>query len=292
MQATITSLHHSPLVRVLDFKCHSACDGRPVTECTTKPMISFTRRGSFHYRVGRRIREIHSGVVLLEKAGCEYTISHHCAIKDECTIFELQEELLREAAELAEREGQKFFFTNRVPATFVPASSALEHLHGRLLQTTQTPFNGSGMKIEQLLIALLHATNCNGQIPFRTASHGKFTDHQRESLDLAKHFITANFQRDISLSEIARHSRVSVFHFSRLFRQFTSHSPYQFLREVRLQHAALLLTHTSFPVTRICFDCGFNSLEHFIISFTRHFGRSPSKYRKIPLRFLQTEGSR
>lgn len=279
MQATVTQLHHSPLVRVLDFKCHCECDGQPATEHTIKPSISFTRRGGFNYRLGRKIHEVHSGVVLLEKAGCEYTISHHSAIKDECTIFELEESLLEDAAELAEREGKTFFFANRAPAAFVPATSSLEYLHARLLQAVRSSSAGTRMKVEQLLIALLHETNVQSPRPY-VGFTKKLNDHQRERLDLAKNFITANFQRELSLADIARHSRVSVFHFSRLFKQFTSHSPYQFLREMRLQHAALLLTHTSLPVTQICFDCGFNSFEHFILTFTKQFGLSPSKFRK------------
>lgn len=280
MQATITTLHQSPLVRVLDFKCHCACDGRPVKEHTERPSISFTRRGGFNYRLGRRTHEIHSGVVLLEKAGCEYSISHHCAIKDECTIFELGEELLDEAAELSEREGQKFFFATHAPAAFVPATSCLEYLHARLLQAAIMPRADASMRIERLLMALLHATNTCERSSFYAGASNKLTAPQRERLDLAKEFITANFQRALSLREIARFSHVSVFHFSRLFKQFTSQSPYQFLRDVRLQHAALLLANTSLPVTQVCFDSGFNSFEHFIASFTGRFGLSPLKYRK------------
>lgn len=280
MQATVTTLYHSPLVRVLDFKCHCECDGRAVTEHTLRPMISLTRRGVFNYRLGRRTHEIHSGIVLLEKAGCEYTISHHCAIKDECTIFELGEELLAAAAERHEREGKSFFFMQRAPAAFVPANAALDYLHAQLLQATQTASSNKHIKTEQLAVALVHATNACERNSFGAGAPSKLTDDQRERLDLAKQFIAANFQRELSLSEIARHSRVSVFHFSRLFKQFTSHSPYQFLRNLRLQHAALLLANTSLPVTQICFDAGFNSFEHFILSFTRQFGLSPSKYRK------------
>lgn len=280
MQATVTTLYHSPLVRVLDFKCHCECDGRAVTEHTLRPMISFTRRGVFNYRLGRREHEIHSGVVLLEKAGCEYTISHHSAIKDECTIFELGQGLLEDAAELHEREGKTFFFARRAPAAFVPANAALDYLHAQLLQATQTASSNKHIKTEQLVIALLRAAGACERNALGTVTPGKLTDDQRERLDRAKQFITANFQRELSLREIARHSCVSVFHFSRLFKQFTSHSPHRFLRNLRLQHAALLLANTTLPVTQICFDSGFNSFEHFILSFTRQFGLSPSKYRK------------
>jgi transcriptional regulator GlxA family with amidase domain len=130
------------------------------------------------------------------------------------------------------------------------------------------------------MLALLQEIGCQGKSS-RLISHcEKLKDHQLAALDQAKHFITANFRQELSLAEIARHCHVSVFHFSRLFKQFTSRSPYQFLIDVRLRHAALLLRHTFLPVTQICFESGFNSFEHFILSFTKHYGRSPSKYRR------------
>jgi AraC-like DNA-binding protein len=92
--------------------------------------------------------------------------------------------------------------------------------------------------------------------------------------------VTQNTVQMEEFAEIARHSHISVFHFSRLFKQFTSSNPYQFLIDVRLKHAALLLRNTSLPVTQICFESGFNSFEHFILSFSKHYGTSPSKYRR------------
>ncbi len=280
MQAAISALHHSPLVRVLDFKCQCGRDPRRASEQTQKFTISFTRRGSFGYHIGRRNYEVHSGIVLLEKAGCEYAISHPSTINDECTIFELGEDVLHDLQPEAGRGEQYFFMANVAPVAFLPTNSSLEYLHAALVQAAQAPFACSRFNFEELFLALLRQINLQTQVSGRAPAFGKLKEHQREAMDLAKHFILANFQRDLSLAEIARHSHVSVFHFSRLFKQFTSHSPYQFLRAVRLQRAALLLTHTALPVTQICFEAGFNSFEHFILSFTKQFGLSPSKYRK------------
>lgn len=274
MQASITQLHHSPLARVLDFKCQCGCDAPSETEYTSRFTISFTRRGGFDYRIGRRSFDIHSGLVMLEQPGCEYSIAHRCQIKDECTIVELGQDFCGEMLQSETGAGLKRLFSKNYPFTIVPATSQLEYLHATLQQT------GTRLKLDELLLALLQ------RLGGKSHAHQNFTapraqEWQRDAIDSAKHFIAMNFQHDLSLPAIARHSHVSVFHFSRLFKQFTSSSPYQYLRAMRLQHAALLLTHTSLPVTQICFDSGFNSFEHFILSFTKQFGFSPSKYRKL-----------
>jgi len=93
-----------------------------------------------------------------------------------------------------------------------------------------------------------------------------------------RHYMLANFQRELTLAEIARHAFVSDFHFSRIFKKFTARSPHQYLLELRLQHA-LLLRNTSLSVSEICFASGFNSFPHFIASFTRRYRISPSKAR-------------
>lgn len=274
MQASITQLQHSPLARVLDFKCQCGCDAPSETEYTSRFTISFTRRGGFGYRIGRRDFDIHSGLVMLEQPDCEYSITHRCQIKDECTIVELSQDFYGEVLQSEIGECLMRLFSKKYPFTVVPASPQLDYLHATLHRTR------TRLKLEELLLALLQRLGGKSCAPQTFAAH-RLQEWQRDAIDSAKHFIAMNFQHDLSLPEIARHSHVSVFHFSRLFKQFTSSSPYQYLRALRLQHAALLLTHTALPVTQVCFDSGFNSFEHFILSFTRQFGFSPSKYRKL-----------
>jgi transcriptional regulator GlxA family with amidase domain len=56
-------------------------------------------------------------------------------------------------------------------------------------------------------------------------------------------------------------------------------SPHQYLADVRLNHAKILLTTTEQPVTDIAFACGYNSLEHFTTAYKRKFKTSPGQQR-------------
>jgi len=102
----------------------------------------------------------------------------------------------------------------------------------------------------------------------------------RDIIEQAKEFIHVNFIRDISLAEIANYCHVSPFHFSRIFKSIMNVSPHQYLADIRLNHARVLLGTTGQPVTDIAFACGYNSIEHFATAYRRKFKTNPTRYRR------------
>lgn len=93
-------------------------------------------------------------------------------------------------------------------------------------------------------------------------------------------YIHQNFSKDISLDEISKRVYSSKYHFSRVFKKYTSSTPYQYLIAVRLEHARLLLSTSGYPVKAIAERCGFKRLDYFSAMFKRKFKSSPSQYRE------------
>ena len=56
-------------------------------------------------------------------------------------------------------------------------------------------------------------------------------------------------------------------------------SPMDFLKELRLQRAALLLKTTRRPIKSIADQIGFDSRSHFSRSFTDYYSVTPAEYR-------------
>jgi len=289
MNADIQSLFHSPLASVFDFKCRERAGSISKSEWRKTFNIIFTRKGNYGYRLGRKCHDIHSGVILLENAKSECVVSHEHHVKDECTSLTVRAILLNEMyltysnpkllANCLEQSCERFEF----PAIAIRSTPEIEYLHWLIYQIALDSFEGRTLKIDLLVIALLKRifadlTNTR-QLELPVQLDKKSKDLHLDTIDRAKNYIFNNFQNDLSLFEIARNAYVSPFHFSRLFKHFTSYSPYQYLLEVRLKHAVLLLRNTSFPITEICFESGFNSLEHFIATFTHRYRRSPLKFR-------------
>ncbi len=102
------------------------------------------------------------------------------------------------------------------------------------------------------------------------------TMHARQ-LRNALEYIHANYERDLSLVEIAASAYLSVAHFSRLFRKATGYSPYQYLIRCRVEQAYLLLKQRKYTTSQIAQMVGFYDESHLLRHFKRIYGTSPSK---------------
>lgn len=91
--------------------------------------------------------------------------------------------------------------------------------------------------------------------------------------------INAHFMDELSLEWAADYVGFSKFHFSRLFKEYTDVTFYDFLLHRRMQAAKVLLTDTGKSITEIAFQSGFNNLTSFTRSFKNMTGQTPSDYR-------------
>jgi AraC-like DNA-binding protein len=92
--------------------------------------------------------------------------------------------------------------------------------------------------------------------------------------------VEARFHEEVTLAEVAKIVALSPTSFSRWFSAATGKPFIQFLTDVRLAHAYLALTETGKSVTEIAFDCGFNSVSHFIHRFHEVRKMSPREFRR------------
>lgn len=92
-------------------------------------------------------------------------------------------------------------------------------------------------------------------------------------------FIESRLGEDLGLPELAAVCGMSRFHFVRLFRQSTGHTPYRYLLLRRLEKARAMLIDSERPVAEVALDAGFGDAGHFSRTFARHVGMSPQRYR-------------
>jgi AraC-like DNA-binding protein len=93
-------------------------------------------------------------------------------------------------------------------------------------------------------------------------------------------FIRDNFDKEITLDDMAREADLSTKYFCSFFKATTGTTPVRYLMTYRVERAARKLGDSDDSVTKIAFDCGFNDLSYFIKTFKEIKGVSPSKYRK------------
>ncbi len=93
-------------------------------------------------------------------------------------------------------------------------------------------------------------------------------------------YIRENFDKPITLEDMARKAEMSTKYFGTYFKNMTGKTPFDYLNEYRIEKAARKLLNTDTSVTDIAFSCGFNDLSYFIKTFKRINKTSPGKYRR------------
>jgi AraC family transcriptional regulator len=83
----------------------------------------------------------------------------------------------------------------------------------------------------------------------------------------------------VTLEDLAATAGVSVFHFSRGFRNAVGEPPLRHLARLRIIEACRLLAQTDRPVGAIARSVGYRSPQAFARAFERHCGCTPRAYR-------------
>ncbi len=93
-------------------------------------------------------------------------------------------------------------------------------------------------------------------------------------------FIQKNYARKISLREIAISGAVGQSKCCKLFAKFFGQSPNTYLNRYRLGRSLDLLQTSDKSMTEIAMSVGFGSASYFAEIFHKHFGMTPTEYRK------------
>ena len=100
-------------------------------------------------------------------------------------------------------------------------------------------------------------------------------------------FIEQNFQRDISIEQIAAVCGLNRSYFAKVFRDAVGESPQAYLLHYRMARAAQLLKETRLPIGEIAAQVNYPNQLHFSRAFKNVHGVSPREYRQT--HFLQTK---
>ncbi|RON52714.1 helix-turn-helix domain-containing protein [Pseudomonas frederiksbergensis] len=90
----------------------------------------------------------------------------------------------------------------------------------------------------------------------------------------------ASLAEAFHLGDLAQEAGMSEYHFSRLFKRATGHSPSQYFIKLRMTKAKQLLVETGMSIIDIGLDVGYSSASHFSQVFKREVGVPPSHYRQ------------
>ena len=94
-------------------------------------------------------------------------------------------------------------------------------------------------------------------------------------------YIEQNYMNDITLDDLANLAGYSSYHFSRIFKKYSSTTFINYLNNRRVKAAELLLLEKGFSITDVAMQVGFASLTTFNRAFKSVNGCTPSEYKKL-----------
>ena len=106
-----------------------------------------------------------------------------------------------------------------------------------------------------------------------------YNNKEQLRLKVVYKFIETNYQRAISIAEIAKITHLSNAAFCRYFKKMTRLTFTEFLNQFRIEQAKILLKSDK-NVTEASFECGFESLSYFNRIFKKVVGINPIQFKK------------
>ena len=279
LMADVHILHRADFYKIVNYTCHCTICSVSDPEYNDSFNLSFVRKGFFEYRTYRRNEEAHVGRILISKPGYEHTTRHIDNQPDISTTIEFKKSFYKEICEQYKQSLSWFLTNNDIHSILINSSPELEYLNFYLVNKINSG-KASSLQIDESAIQLLQKVMdvlANGSPPGSVNENLK--KNHLVTAEAAKNYLLYHFKENVSLQQLAQHCHVSLFHFSRIFKTIMNVSPHQYLSSVRLNHAKILLETTVLPVTDVAFDCGFNSLEHFVTAYKKRFAVTPSSYR-------------
>ena len=243
--------------------------------------LNFVRNAAGAKRVvGDHIEEISDLELVLVGPNLQHAwFNHHCKSKEihEITI-QFHKDLFDD--KLLRRNQLSFIknkFDKSVRGILFPRET-IQALAPRILELNQK--HGFDSVLE--LISILHDLSISRNL--RILSDSAFTNDQftynSRRIERTFDYLNKNFDKTITLNEVAKLANMSDVSFSRFFRQRTGNTFVDSLAEIRLGHASRILIESTNSIAEIAYNCGFNNISNFNRIFKKKKGCTPRDFRE------------
>ena len=153
------------------------------------------------------------------------------------------------------------------------AGSRCEHVFRELYESAfYADHTVLQLKVLELLLLLERIPQESGMDSYYSAEQTLLAHHLRD------HLLT-NREGYVSLAQLAAEHAISVSHLQKLFKQTYGMPVYHYIKEYRLEQAAVELVRSRKPITEIAQHAGYDNASKFSESFKKRYGKTPSRYR-------------
>ena len=195
----------------------------------------------------------------------EVTIQFHKDLLDEKMLKRNQLSFIRR---MFEQSSRGILFSKETAQALVDRIVGLNQKHG---------FDGV---LE--LLSILHDLSVSRNMQLLsdpTFNNNKLFSYNSRRIEKALEYMNANFDKAITLAEVANLANMTQTAFSRFFKTRTGVNFIDSLNDIRLGHASRMLIETTETVSEIAYNCGFNNIANFNRLFKKKKNCTPKEFR-------------
>jgi AraC-like DNA-binding protein len=196
----------------------------------------------------------------------EITIQFHKDLLDEKLLRRNQLSFIRR---MMEQSARGILFSKETALALVERISNLNQKHG---------FDGV---LE--LFSILHDLSVSRNMKLlsdASFNNTKLFSYNSRRVEKTMEYLNANFDKSITLGEVAKLANMTQTAFSRFFKTRTGINFIDSLNDIRLGHASRMLIETTETVSEIAYNCGFNNIANFNRLFKKKKGCTPKEFRE------------
>lgn len=158
------------------------------------------------------------------------------------------------------------------------SKSTAEQLMNRILGLSQKQGFDSVMELLSILndLSISRDKHTLSTATFNNAN----PSHNSRRIEEALKYMNQNFDKNISLAEVARFTNMTAVSFSRFIKTRTGMTFIDSLTEMRMGHASRMLIDTSQSIAEIAYNTGFNNISNFNRIFKKKKGCIPKEFRE------------
>lgn len=98
---------------------------------------------------------------------------------------------------------------------------------------------------------------------------------------LAMQYVSSNFTDHVSIKDFCCKHNANASYFGFLFKKETGIYFNDYISQIRINHAMMLLKNTNYKVSQICKMSGFVNTSYFILCFKKRTGLSPASFKQM-----------
>lgn len=155
----------------------------------------------------------------------------------------------------------------------------IEKVYKRILDINQLQGFDSVLELMSILHDLSTAKSMR-VLSDATFNNDQVLNYNSRRIDKAFEFMNANFDKPITLKDLAKLVSMAEISFSRFIKKRTGNTFIDSLNEIRLGHATRMLIETTHSVAEISYNCGFNNISNFNRLFKKKKHCTPKEFRE------------